>query len=39
VEELDRKVRERRFGWRTALHVWGDVRKMFADACSSKRRR
>lgn len=26
------------FGWKTAIHIWSDVSKMFKDACSGKPR-
>jgi integrase len=39
VEKLDAKVRTGEIRkWKTAVHVWGLVRKMFADACGSKTR-
>ncbi len=38
VERLDRKVRAGDYGWKTALHVWSNVRTMFRDACGSKLR-
>lgn len=36
VEDLDRKVRAGEISWKTAHNVWGNVTRMFADACASK---
>ena len=41
VRELDDKVRKAsadggRFSWKTAVHVWGNVTKLFSDAVKSK---
>lgn len=35
VETLEARVRdpEHRFAWKTSIHVWANVRKMFDDAC------
>jgi integrase len=36
VERLDRRVRAGDYGWKTALHIWSNVRTMFRDASGSK---
>jgi integrase len=38
VEHLDERVRAKAMAWKTALHVWGLVTRMFADACGAKQR-
>lgn len=38
VEKLDAKVRAGAIAWKTAIHSWGLVTKMFADASGAKRR-
>lgn len=38
VEWLDGQVRADKLSWKTAIHVWMLVRRMFKDACSAKRR-
>ncbi len=38
VEGLDRKVRAGGLSWKTAIHTWGLVTRLFADACGAKRR-
>lgn len=37
VEKLDaRKTGSGEYDWRTAIHIWGDVRKMFSDAARKR---
>lgn len=36
VQAIDKDVRAGKLAWRTSLHVWGLVTKMFDDACRSK---
>ncbi len=38
VEKLDAKVRAGAIAWKTAIHSWGLVTRMFADASGAKRR-
>ncbi len=38
VENLDTRVRASELSWKTALHAWGLVTRMFADACGAKQR-
>jgi integrase len=38
VERIDRRVRAGDYGWKTAQHIWSNVRTMFRDACGSKLR-
>ncbi len=36
VTALDRDVRAKKLSWKTAIHVWGLLTKLFDDACRSK---
>jgi hypothetical protein len=37
VERLDRRVRAGNYGWKTAQHIWSNVRTMFRDECGPLR--